>query len=122
LLKIKSMKTLLKLEEVAITAIAIYFLSNYSLGLSIWVWLILFFAPDISMLGYLVNTKVGAVCYNLFHHRGIAIVLAATGYYFSNELLVAIGILLFAHASFDRILGYGLKYADSFKNTHLGNL
>jgi Domain of unknown function (DUF4260) len=116
------MKTILKLEEVAMTAVAIYFLSYYNLGLSVWIWVILFFAPDISMLGYLVNTKVGAVCYNLFHHRAIAIVLAATGYYVSNELLVAIGILLFAHASFDRILGYGLKYADSFKNTHLGSL
>jgi hypothetical protein len=30
------------------------------------------------------------------------------------------GTLLFTHASFDRILGYGLKYFDSFKHTHLG--
>jgi hypothetical protein len=116
------MKTILKLEELAITAIAVYFLSYYSLGLSVWIWAILFFSPDISMLGYLANTKLGAVCYNLFHHRGIAIIVAVTGYYLSNELLVAIGILLFAHASFDRIIGYGLKYADSFKNTHLGSI
>ena len=32
------------------------------------------------------------------------------------------GIILFGHSSFDRILGYGLKYTDSFKNTHLGSL
>lgn len=116
------MKTVLKLEEVAITAIAIYFLSYHSLGLSVWIWVLLFFAPDISMLGYLFNTKIGAISYNLFHHRGIAIILVATGYYFSNDILLAVGILLFAHASFDRILGYGLKYADSFKNTHLGSI
>jgi len=74
------------------------------------------------MLGYLVNTKVGAAVYNLFHHKGIAIAIAATGYYLHNDILTAIGILLFAHASFDRIMGYGLKYEDSFKNTHMGSL
>lgn len=31
-----------------------------------------------------------------------------------------IGIVMFAHSSFDRVLGYGLKYCDNFKNTHLG--
>ena len=104
------------------TAIAVYFLTRYHLGLSWWVWALLFFAPDISMLGYLYNTKTGAVCYNLFHHKGIAIAIAAAGFYFSNDVLTATGILLFAHASFDRIMGYRLKYPDSFKNTHLGSL
>ncbi|MBX9784161.1 MAG: DUF4260 domain-containing protein [Chitinophagaceae bacterium] len=116
------MKTTLKLEEAAMTAVAIYFLSNYNLGLSVWVWVILFFAPDISMLGYLINTKMGAVCYNLFHHKGIALVIAMTGFYLHHDGVTATGILLFAHASFDRIWGYGLKYEDSFKNTHLGSL
>ena len=104
------------------TAIAIYLLTIYNLHLSFWIWAILFFTPDIGMLGYLVNTKVGAVTYNLFHHKGIAIALGASGYYFHNDVMVAIGILLFAHSSFDRMLGYGLKYQDSFKNTHLGSL
>jgi hypothetical protein len=116
------MKTTLKLEEAAITAIGIYLLSYFNLGLSLWVWALLFFAPDISMLGYLINTKVGAVSYNLFHHKGIAIVLAILGYYFQYDILTAIGILLLAHASFDRIWGYGLKYSDSFSNTHLGRI
>jgi len=116
------MNTILKLEEAAMTAMGIYLLSIYNLHLSFWLWAILFFSPDIGMLGYLVNTKVGAVVYNLFHHKGIAIILAATGYYLHNDVLTSIGILLFAHASFDRIMGYGLKYEDSFKNTHLGSL
>lgn len=102
--------------------IAIYFLTIYNLGLSVWLWILLFFTPDIGMLGYLVNTKVGAVIYNLFHHKGIALSLATTGYFLNNDILTAIGILLFAHSSFDRIWGYGLKYEDSFKNTHLGSL
>ena len=116
------MKTTLKIEEAAMTAIAIYFLTVYNLGLSFWVWFLLFFSPDISMLGYLINTKTGAASYNLFHHKGVALLLAAVGYYLHNEILTSVGILLFAHASFDRIWGYGLKYPDSFKNTHLGSL
>jgi hypothetical protein len=80
------------------------------------------FSPDISMLGYLVNARTGAFIYNFFHHKGIAILLTAAGYYFKLEVLLSIGILLFAHASFDRIWGYGLKYASDFKDTHLGSL
>ena len=116
------MKILLKLEEAAITAISIYFLSIYNLGLPVWLWIILFFIPDISMIGYAVNTKTGAVVYNLFHHKGIAIIIAATGYFLQNEVVTATGILLFAHSSFDRMLGYGLKYPDSFQNTHMGRI
>lgn len=116
------MKILLKLEEAAIAAIGIYFLSIYNLGLPVWLWIILFFIPDISMIGYAVNTKTGAVVYNLFHHKGIAIIIVATGYFLQNEVVTAIGILLFAHSSFDRMLGYGLKYPDSFQNTHLGRI
>jgi Domain of unknown function (DUF4260) len=116
------MKTILKMEEAAMTAIGIYLLSIYNLHLSFWIWLLLFFTPDIGIFGYLINTRVGAFTYNLFHHKGIAIALAAAGYYFKVDVVIAAGILLFAHASFDRIAGYGLKYEDSFKNTHLGSL
>lgn len=104
------------------TAISIYLLIMYNLNLPLWVWTILFFTPDIGMLGYLINTRIGAFTYNMFHHKGIAIVLAVAGYYFGKDVLTAVGILLFAHASFDRIMGYGLKFEDSFRNTHLGSL
>jgi hypothetical protein len=116
------MKTVLKIEEAAMTGVAIYFLTRYSLGLPVWLWVILFFTPDIGMLGYLLNTRAGAIIYNLFHHKGIALALAMTGFFLNKDILTAIGILLFAHAAFDRIWGYGLKYPDSFKNTHLGSL
>ncbi|MEO6547736.1 MAG: DUF4260 domain-containing protein [Ferruginibacter sp.] len=116
------MKTTLKLEEAAMAALGIYLLTVYNLGIPAWLWFFLFFTPDLGMLGYLVNTKVGAFCYNLFHHKGLAILMAVLGYYFHKDGLTATGILLFAHASFDRIAGYGLKYQDSFKNTHLGSL
>ena len=88
-----------------------------------WWWFLVFFlVPDIGMIGYLVNNKIGAYNYNLFHHKGIAIAFFVIGLYISNPLIQAIGIILFAHAAFDRLLGYGLKYEKGFKFTHLEDL
>jgi len=116
------MKNVLKLEEIAMAAIGIYLLTIYNLNMSIWIWLLLFFSPDISMLGYIVNAKAGAITYNIFHHKGIAIVITAVGYLMNVEVVLSIGILLFAHSSFDRMMGYGLKYYSSFNDTHLGKI
>jgi hypothetical protein len=44
------------------------------------------------------------------------------GIYLSNELIQLCGIILFSHAAFDRVLGYGLKYEKGFKFTHLGEI
>ena len=86
-----------------------------------WVWFaVLFLSPDLGMLGYLANSKVGAITYNFTHHKGLAVLIYLSGIYFSIPQLEFAGILLFAHSSFDRILGYGLKYSDSFHHTHLG--
>ena len=79
--------------------------------------------PDISLAGYLAGNEVGAVCYNLFHHKGVAIVLFVIGVLLNSHLGDAIGIsgiVLFGHSSMDRMLGYGLKLNEGFKYTHLG--
>ena len=72
------------------------------------------------MVGYFVNTKIGAGCYNLVHHKATAIACIAIGWKLSSPELQFIGLILYGHSSFDRMLGYGLKYRDSFKHTHLG--
>jgi len=114
------MKSLLKLEELSMLLISIFLFSL--LDYPWWVFLALILAPDVGMLGYLVNTQVGALSYNLFHHKGIAILIGFAGYWWSSPEMQLAGIILFGHASMDRIMGYGLKYPDSFKNTHLGSL
>ena len=116
------MKNLLRLEEIGMMALGIYFLTIHNLDMATWIWFIIFFSPDVSMLGYLVSSKVGAISYNIFHHKGIAIACMGIGYFAKLEVLLTIGILLFAHASFDRIMGYGLKYYAGFNDTHLGKL
>jgi hypothetical protein len=114
------MKQILQLEELAqvISGIAgLYFLPFH---FSWWLWILLFLSPDISFLAYSINKKAGAIGYNIFHHKGIAIAIAGAGVLYSNEVAMLIGTLLFTHSSFDRLLGYGLKYTDDFKHTHLG--
>ena len=112
------MKVTLKLEDVAKLILA-YTLSIY-LGYSWWLFLALLLAPDLSMVGYLFGTKTGAWLYNFFHHQGVAIVAGLAGLYFGLNWLQLAGLVLYGHSAMDRALGYGLKYNDSFKHTHLG--
>lgn len=114
------MKRIIQTEELAMTAAAIYLIVQLDISLSWWLYLLLFFSPDLGMLGYVVNTKIGAITYNLFHHRGIAIVIAAVGMMTYSQYVLLAGLLLFTHASFDRIFGFGLKHFAGFKHTHLG--
>jgi hypothetical protein len=112
------MKNVLRLEEVGILALSVY-LSNFLPYAWWWYW-VLFLAPDIGLTGYAVNPRAGALIYNLFHHKGIAVLIYITGLSTGSHELQFTGLLLLGHSSFDRILGYGLKYADNFHNTHLG--
>jgi len=112
------MKTLLNLEELAMLAVSIFLFRLTDRDW--WLYATFFFAPDIGMLGYLVNTKVGAATYNLTHHKAIGIAFMFLGAsLLANDLYFA-GIIIIGHSSFDRILGYGLKHTDNFKHTHLG--
>ena len=114
------MKTSLKLEELAMLLLGTFLFSQLNFS---WWWFIgLFLAPDLGMLGYLINTKVGAFTYNLFHHKFVAIAIYFFGIFITSEIVQMIGVLLFSHASFDRIFGYGLKYEKGFKFTHLGEI
>lgn len=114
------MKTILKLEELAMLIISIAALVY--LKVDWWYYLVLFLGPDISMLGYLVGNKTGAATYNFFHHKGIGVLLLLAGIYCQVILLQVAGIIIFGHSSMDRIMGYGLKYNKGFKFTHLGEI
>lgn len=74
------------------------------------------------MIGYLVNTRIGAWLYNIVHHQGVAIVVGLIGLWRGDAAVEFAGLLLFGHSAMDRIFGYGLKYEDDFKNTHLGRI
>ncbi|RAI89404.1 DUF4260 domain-containing protein [Algoriphagus yeomjeoni] len=112
------MRYLLKLEEAGLFLLSIYIFTTLNLA---WWWFpALLLLPDIGMIGYLFSPKIGAITYNLFHHRLIAVCAGLYGLAFESKYLMLAGIILFAHISFDRLMGYGLKYNDSFDHTHLG--
>ena len=85
-----------------------------------WCFLLLLLGPDISMIGYAGGNKMGAFMYNLFHHKGVAIVIFLLGLLLPDMITQIAGIILFGHSSMDRMLGYGLKLKEGFKYTHLG--
>lgn len=111
------MKKLLKLEELAQFALSIYIFTL--LDYSWWVFPACLLLPDLSMVGYIVNTRVGALLYNFFHHKLLALAVLITGAYLEQPWVVLSGVILFGHSAMDRLFGYGLKYPDSFKHTHL---
>ncbi len=116
------MKQVLQLEEMAQMILGIAGLYFQSLHFSWWLWPILFLSPDISFLGYGINTTVGAIVYNIFHHKGIAMLMILLGLVSNQQAFLIIGIVLFGHSSMDRFFGYGLKYSEGFKYTHLGKI
>lgn len=114
------MKSLLKLEELFLFGLALFLFSGLEYG---WGWFaLLFFAPDLSMLGYLANPRLGAWTYNLIHHKGLSAALYVLGYLLATPWLMFAGTILLGHSSLDRVLGYGLKHEDAFQNTHLGRI
>lgn len=94
----------------------------HALGGNWWVFAATVLLPDLSMLGYLASPRLGARLYNLVHSYPLAALALVLGTVLPNPLLVFAGILLLAHIGWDRSLGYGLKLASGFKDSHLGRL
>ncbi len=111
-------RTLLRLEGA--TAFAGAILAYSALGGRWALFALLFLLPDLSMLGYPVGRRVGAACYNAAHSYLGPALLAALGAGLGTHAPLLIACIWAAHIGFDRLLGYGLKYATSFGDTHLG--
>ncbi len=112
------MKSVIKLEEATMFVASV--IALYVYGNPWWVYLLLMIGPDISMFAYFFGPVSGGVFYNIFHHKGIAVVFGLIGILTQSQTFLIIAIILFGHSSLDRMMGYGLKYFDAFKHTHLG--
>lgn len=112
------MNNLLKLEELGQFSLSIILFNQ--LDYAWWVFPACLLLPDLSMVGYLVNPKTGAWLYNFFHHKLVAVIVLFLGFWLNNAPLTLAGVILFGHSAMDRIFGYGLKFNDNFKHTHLG--
>ena len=111
-------KTLLRLEGATVLVCATFAFSKIS---SDWLqFALLFFVPDIAMLGYLFGRKTGALLYNAGHSYILPALLTVFSLTFSMPVSLAVGLIWIAHIGFDRAAGYGLKYETAFADTHLG--
>ncbi len=88
-----------------------------------WWWVpVLLLVPDIFMAGYVRSTQLGALIYNIGHAYPLPTSMALYGWHSHRPLVLAIGLIWLAHIGMDRFSGYGPKYDDNFKHTHLGSL
>jgi hypothetical protein len=78
--------------------------------------------PDLAIAGYLAGPRIGALVYNLVHNWGLGLAVAAAGLVLSITPLALAGAVLIAHTGMDRSVGYGLKFASGFGDTHLGRI
>lgn len=85
-------------------------------------FVLLLFAFDLFMLGYLAGPKVGAAVYNLGHGLLLPSLGAASYVLTGSDWLSGLSFLWFAVIGIDNALGYGLKYPESFQRTHLGDI
>ncbi|WP_430405647.1 DUF4260 domain-containing protein [Fluviicola sp.] len=111
------MEILIQIEELIMFLACVYLFSRLNYN---WWWFpALLMLPDLGMLGYLGDSTLGAITYNLVHFRGIAVIIGILGLVKQNRKWMLIGLILFAHATMDRAIGTGLKYFDGFWHTSL---
>jgi hypothetical protein len=109
---------ILKVEGLIICLFALYW--YFKLGGGWQMLVLLFFTPDVSMIGYLQNSKIGSYIYNFVHNYILGLALFVIGVmYMQNELIGLYSFILIAHVGLDRFCGFGLKYPSHFKDTHL---
>jgi len=109
---------LLRTEGAALLGLSILLYAKF--GGSWILFAVLLLAPDLGALGYLRDTRVGATTYDVVHTYLPPAVLGAIGILADNNLCLSVAIIWFGHIGMDRMVGYGLKYPDAFKHTHLG--
>lgn len=110
-------RILLNAEGLAGTAICVYLYHCLDWG---WgMFFLLFLWPDVGMLGYLVSVSVGARIYNLLHFKLWPLTMALISFAQHRTGVLSFALIWLAHIEFDRVVGYGLKYPTSFKDTHL---
>ncbi|HKN00221.1 MAG TPA: DUF4260 domain-containing protein [Candidatus Binataceae bacterium] len=115
-----AVRTWLRAEALSVLTLSV--LLYWHSESSWWMFIGLLLTPDLAMLPYLLNPRVGSLSYNIVHSYLLPLSLATVAI-----AVYRVGILPFlciwtAHIGMDRFLGYGLKYSTSFGRTHLGML
>jgi Domain of unknown function (DUF4260) len=110
---------LLRLEALLVLLVALICYSG--LHGSWLLFVVLFLVPDLSLLGYLTegNGRFAAALYNSIHCYGVPVIVALIGWKSPFILFEKVAAIWIAHIALDRLLGFGLKYAQAFRPTHI---
>lgn len=112
-----SLRKIISIEYILAFFITVSFYGHLNFP---WLYFIVYLLlPDITMVGYLLNTKIGALFYNMGHSFVLPAMLMVIGLLTTTPILLMVALIWLAHIFLDRALGYGLKYEDAFKKTHL---
>jgi hypothetical protein len=112
-------RPLLHLEGAAVFAVS---LLAYHWNHGSWLlFVLLFLTPDLSMLGYVANARIGTITYNAVHSYLVPLALAAYSFGTNHPAILSASLIWIAHIGLDRMLGFGLKYPTRFKDTHLNS-
>ena len=111
------LRQIISFEYLIAFIITVFFFGHLDFS---WLYFIVFLLlPDITMVGYLINTKIGALFYNTGHSFVLPAMLMVIGLLTTTSIPLMAALIWLAHIFLDRALGYGLKYDDAFKKTHL---
>ncbi len=113
-------RVLLHIEGLAVLLAVLFVYGRASGDWGAFVLLLL--TPDLSAVGFLVNTRVGSMTYNSVHTYTLPIALGVLALAMDNITLLQLALIWTAHIGMDRTIGYGLKYPTAFKDTHLSRV
>ena len=115
-----SPSVLLRLEGAMLLIAALMLYREH--GASWLLFALLVFAPDLSMVGFMAGPRWGTAIYNLAHTTTVPLALALVGLVAERDLALAVGLIWLAHIGLDRLVGYGFKYPQGFRETHLARV
>ncbi len=97
------------------TAVAVYLDADFSIVALV----LLFLAPDLAFVGFLLGPRAGALAYDAVHIEVWPVLLGAIGILGDEQVPIQIALIWLAHIGLDRALGYGLRYPDNASESHL---
>jgi Domain of unknown function (DUF4260) len=111
---------LLRLEGFAVLTVVMMLYAHQ--GYSWLMFVLLLFVPDLAILTFSLNKRLGSIVYNLIHSYTLPLFLAVISFVSSYAFGLQWAFIWLAHIAIDRIIGYGLKYLGQFKETHLSHI
>lgn len=111
---------LLRIEGLTVLATAVFFYTQS--GFSWRQFALFLLLPDVAMVGYAVNKRIGSMMYNIVHTYPLPAFVLLLGTLLHMPIFRQAGLIWLAHIGMDRIFGYGLKYAEDFKSTHMNRV